>query len=112
MSENINVRPGNQADLPQVLELIKELAEFTGYLDQVKTTVEQMEIDGFGEKPVFEFLVATRGEDIIGTSIYYYRYSTWKGRRLYLEGLSRKRKREEQRYRQAFIQRYDEAGIG
>lgn len=87
MSENINVRPGNQADLPQVLELIKELAEFTGYLDQVKTTVEQMLIDGFGEKPVFEFLVATRGEDIIGTSIYYYRYSTWKGRRLYLEDL-------------------------
>jgi len=87
LSKEITVRNGNQADLPQVLELIKELAEFTGYLDQVKTTVEQMQIDGFGDKPVFGFLVATRGQEIIGTSIYYYRYSTWKGRRLYLEDL-------------------------
>lgn len=87
MKENVIVRPGALTDLPQVLELIRELAAFTGYLDQVKTTVEQMKIDGFGEKPVFGFLVAVEGDDIIGTSIYYYRYSTWKGKRLYLEDL-------------------------
>ena len=83
----ITFRKGSKQDLPAVLELIKELAEYEKALDQVENTVSQMEEDGFGEQPIFQFLVAENEGSIIGTSIYYYRYSTWKGKRLYLEDL-------------------------
>ena len=46
-----------------------------------------MEIDGFGEKPIYGFFVAERDRLIIGISLYYWRYSTWKGKRLYLEDI-------------------------
>lgn len=83
--EDVTIRKGVAEDLPVILELIKELAAYTGYLDQVENTIEQMQMDGFGPNPVYGFLVAERDGVIIGTSIYYYRFSTWKGKRLYLE---------------------------
>lgn len=83
----INIRKGRESDLPAVLDLIKELAIYEKALDQVVNTVERMEEDGFGQNPIFGFLVASENEEIVGTSIYYYRYSTWKGKRLYLEDL-------------------------
>ncbi|WP_420317756.1 GNAT family N-acetyltransferase [Ekhidna sp.] len=83
----IEIREGKKADLPQILDLIKELAIYEKALDQVANTVGRMEVDGFGENPIFGFLVAEENGQIIGTSIYYYRYSTWKGKRLYLEDL-------------------------
>ena len=83
----IEIRKGLKKDLPRVLDLIKELAVYEKALDQVANTVERMEEDGFGDDPVFGFIVAEENNQIIGTSIYYYRYSTWKGKRLYLEDL-------------------------
>ncbi|WP_421763319.1 GNAT family N-acetyltransferase [Ekhidna sp.] len=83
----ITIRKGQKEDLPPVLELIKELADYEKALDQVANTVSRMEEDGFGDQPVFGFLVVIEDNIIIGTSIYYYRYSTWKGKRLYLEDL-------------------------
>jgi GNAT superfamily N-acetyltransferase len=83
----ISIRKGEIRDLPAVLELVKELAEYEKALDQVNNNVTQMEMDGFGDNPVFGFLIAEDNGEIVGTSIYYYRYSTWKGRRLYLEDL-------------------------
>jgi GNAT superfamily N-acetyltransferase len=83
----VQVRPGKKNDLTQVLELIRELAEYEHMADQVSNTVERMEEDGFGENPIFGFLVADEGGHLVGASIYYYRYSTWKGRRLYLEDI-------------------------
>lgn len=83
----MNIRKGIKTDLPRVLELIKELALYERSLDQVTNTVEQMEIDGFGQNPLFGFFVAERGPRIIGISLYYFRYSTWKGKRLYLEDI-------------------------
>lgn len=83
----VEIRNGVKKDLPAVLGLIKELAEYEKALDQVVNTVTRMEEDGFGDHPIFGFLVAEEHGVIIGTSIYYYRYSTWKGKRLYLEDL-------------------------
>jgi len=83
----ITIRQGTKEDLPQVLELIKELAVYEKALDQVDNTVQRMEQDGFGHHPVFDFFVAESDGFILGTSIFYYRYSTWKGKRLYLEDL-------------------------
>ncbi|MFD2200516.1 GNAT family N-acetyltransferase [Shivajiella indica] len=83
------IREGKIEDLPRILELIKELAIYEKAPNEVINTVEQMQEDGFGNNPVFGFFVAINDQtqEIIGTSIYYYRYSTWKGKRLYLEDL-------------------------
>lgn len=83
----ITIREGVKADLPRVLELIKELAEYEKALHEVTNTVALMEIDGFGDKPVYGFFVAEDETGIHGLSLFYYRYSTWKGRRLYLEDI-------------------------
>ena len=83
----ISIRSGIKKDLPELLELIKELAEFENAPDQVTNTIERMETDGFSSTPIFGFIVAENNETLIGASIYYYRYSTWKGKRLYLEDI-------------------------
>lgn len=84
---SVTLRKGTEEDLPQILELIKELALFENAPDEVINTVEKMKIDGFGANPVYWFYVAEQKGRIIGTAIYYLRYSTWKGVRLYLEDL-------------------------
>ena len=82
------IREGRIEDLPRVLELIRELAEFERAPDEVTNTVEQMERDGFGPNPLFGFYVAEDGESgIVGLALYYFRYSTWKGKRMYLEDI-------------------------
>lgn len=85
--QKINTRPGRKTDLPRVLGLIKELAEYERAPHEVTNTVERLEEDGFGERPVYGFFVAELGDEIIGLSLYYWRYSTWKGKRLYLEDI-------------------------
>jgi len=83
----VKIRRGVKRDLPRVLELIKELALFEKALDQVSNTVERMEEDGFSTNPIYGFFVAERDNEIVGLSLYYYRYSTWRGKRLYLEDI-------------------------
>lgn len=83
----IFVRKGILKDLPRALELIRELAAFEEASDEVANTTEMMERDGFGEMPAFGFFVAEEVDQIHGVSVFYYRYSTWKGRRLYLEDI-------------------------
>ena len=81
------IRPGVKTDLPRVLELIKELATYERASHEVSNTVKQMEMDGFGANPIYGLFVAEIEQVIVGISIYYYRYSTWKGKRLYLEDI-------------------------
>jgi len=84
---NITVRKGTKADLPQVHALIMELAIYERAPDEVTNTLADMQEDGFGEKPVFEFLVAEAENKVVGLCLYYLAYSTWKGKMLYLEDL-------------------------
>ena len=84
---NIIIRKGEKKDLPGVLALIHELAEFEKAPDAVTNTVALMEEDGFGEKPVFNFHVAELDGKIIGIAVYFVKYSTWKGRGLYLDDI-------------------------
>ena len=79
------IRKGVKEDLPSVLELIKELANYEKSLDEVTITLEDLENDGFGDRPWFWFLVAEDNNRIIGLSFYWIRYSTWKGKFLFLE---------------------------
>jgi len=78
---------GKKQDIPQVLDLIKELAEYEKALDQVSNTVERLENDGFGDSPVYNLFVAESNNKIIGIAITFFRYSTWKGKNLYIEDL-------------------------
>ena len=81
------IRKGTKADIPRVLELIKELAEYERAPHEVTNTEAKMEVDGFGPNPIYGMFVAENENGIVGISIYYWRYSTWKGKRLYLEDI-------------------------
>ena len=85
---NYTLRRGVEADLPQVLGLIRELAEYEKAPEAVTNTLAAMQRDGFGPQPIFGFFVLeNEAAEIIGLALYYTAYSTWKGRMLYLEDL-------------------------
>ena len=73
--------------MPQVLELIKELAIFENEPNAVEVTVTDLEREGFGENPLFTCFVAVLDDEIVGAALVYFRFSTWKGRTLHLEDL-------------------------
>lgn len=81
------IRKGEQKDMKSVLELIQELAVFEKEPDAVELTVADLERDGFGSNPLFHTFVAEIDENIVGIALYYYRYSTWKGKTIHLEDL-------------------------
>jgi GNAT superfamily N-acetyltransferase len=83
----VTIRVGTKQDLPRVLELVKELALYEKAPHEVTNTVERMEKDGFGPNPIYGLFVAENERGIVGISIYYWRYSAWKGKRLYLEDI-------------------------
>lgn len=87
MEQQIIIREGKKEDLPRVLELVRELAAFEKAPDEVTNTVARMEEDGFGANPVYNFFVAENDNGVVGLSLFYWRYSTWKGKKLYLEDL-------------------------
>ena len=72
---NITIRKGLKADLPQVLNLIQELATYEKAPTEVAVTIAEMERDGFGDNPIFEFFVAEVENKIVGISLYYIKYS-------------------------------------
>ncbi|MBS1645997.1 MAG: GNAT family N-acetyltransferase [Bacteroidetes bacterium] len=81
------IRPGTKADLPHILVLIKELALYEKAPNEVEVSVQEMERWGFGNEKLFDFFVAEDKEKIIGVALYYYKYSTWKGKCLFLEDI-------------------------
>jgi GNAT superfamily N-acetyltransferase len=83
----MKIRTGEKSDLPSVLALIKELAEYEKAPHEVTNTIQMMEEDGFGENPVFRFFVAEVDGQIVGMALYYTKYSTWKGKCLFLEDI-------------------------
>ena len=88
----MNIRKGAIEDMSAVLELIKELATFEKEPNAVVVSVFDLERDGFGENPLFYTFIAEQNNEIVGMALYYYRYSTWKGRTIHLEDLIVKEK--------------------
>jgi len=97
----MNIRKGNPEDMKSVLGLIQELAIFEKEPEAVVITEEDLVRDGFGEKPLFQVFVAEiesdseeskNGKEIVGIALYYYRYSTRKGKTIHLEDLIVKEK--------------------
>ncbi len=81
------IRKATKNDMPSVLELIQELATFEKEPDAVVVTVDDLVRDGFSENPLFQCFVAEVDGEIIGMALYYYRFSTWKGKTIHLEDL-------------------------
>ena len=85
--KNMKIRKGTPQDMPDVLALINELAVFEKEPDAVVISTEDLVRDGFSENPLFHTFVAEVNEEIIGVALYYYRFSTWKGKTIHLEDL-------------------------
>jgi GNAT superfamily N-acetyltransferase len=83
----MKIRKAAQKDMPFVLELIQELAAFEKEPEAVVVTVDDLIRDGFSDSPLFQCLVAEKENAIIGMALFYYRYSTWKGKTIHLEDL-------------------------
>ncbi len=81
------IRKANATDIPSMMKLIVELAIYERAPNEVTNTEQMMLKDGFGDNPLYHAFVADIEGEIIGFAITYYRYSTWKGRCLYLEDL-------------------------
>lgn len=87
MIMEINIRRAVKADCPRMLELVNELATFERAPQEVTVTLEHFEESGFGPHPVYWAFVAEAGDQIVGFALYYIRFSTWKGQRMYLEDI-------------------------
>ncbi len=85
--DEINLRLGTLQDVPKILELVKELATYEKAPNEVEVTVEEMKNWGFGSEKIFDSFVAEINNEIIGIAVYYYKYSTWKGKCLFLEDI-------------------------
>lgn len=91
--EQITIRPAVKEDCHRLLELITELAVYEKAPDEVTVTLDHFVESGFGMNPVWKAFVAASGdpsnggETVHGFALYYMRYSTWKGQRMYLEDL-------------------------
>ncbi len=84
---NVRIRKAEPADVPRMLDLVKELAIFEKEPEAVTVTLDHMTDAGFGSEKVWVGWVAENEKEVVGMAICYERYSTWKGRRLYLEDI-------------------------
>lgn len=86
---NIQIRRAERKDCKRIMELVHELAVYEKAPDAVTVSLEQFEKSGFGDQPVWWAFVAVDSDtDIIhGFALYYIRFSTWKGERMYLEDI-------------------------
>jgi GNAT superfamily N-acetyltransferase len=84
---DIKLRKATQSDLPEVLSLIKELATFEKAPNEVTITLDELKKDGFSDNPIFEIILAESEKEVLGMAFYFYSYSTWKGKCIYLEDI-------------------------
>ena len=84
---DIIIRRAIKEDCPRLFDLVKELALYERAPDEVTVTLEHFTESGFGPNPVWWAFVATSPDEVVGFALYYVRYSTWKGQRMYLEDI-------------------------
>jgi GNAT superfamily N-acetyltransferase len=88
MNSSFEIRTTTEADVPIILSLIRDLAEYERAPDAVVATEEGLREVLFGAKPSAEVLLALENGDAVGFAVYFYNFSTWLGRPgLYLEDL-------------------------
>jgi GNAT superfamily N-acetyltransferase len=85
--DKITLRKAESVDIPLIFSLVKELAIYELAPEEVTATLEDYEVNGFSEKPLFEAFLLFENDQLAGFALWYFRFSTWKGKRLYLEDL-------------------------
>jgi GNAT superfamily N-acetyltransferase len=83
----IKIRKAKKEDCPSMMKLIHELAVYEKAPDEVTVSFDHFVESGFGKNPVWWAFVAETENKIVGFALYYIRYSTWKGQRMYLEDI-------------------------
>ena len=83
----IVVKKAVKEDCEAIMNLIHELAVYEKAPNEITVSMEHFIESGFGAKPVWEAFVAKENDIVKGFALYYIRYSTWKGQRIYLEDL-------------------------
>ena len=84
---SINIRRAAKEDCARLLELVNELAVYEKAPHEVTVTLDHFIESGFGNNPVWQGFIAEEDNVINGFALYYIRYSTWKGQRMYLEDI-------------------------
>ncbi|MBS1744511.1 MAG: GNAT family N-acetyltransferase [Bacteroidetes bacterium] len=84
---NTTIRPAEKKDCERMMELIRELALYEKAPEEVTVSFDHFVESGFGAHPVWWAFLAELDGKVEGFALYYIRYSTWKGQRLYLEDL-------------------------
>ncbi|MBR2648098.1 MAG: GNAT family N-acetyltransferase [Sediminibacterium sp.] len=83
----IMIRRAERKDCARIMELVHELAVYEKAPEEVTVTLEHFEESGFGPNPVWWAFVAEIEGKVEAFALYYIRYSTWKGQRMYLEDI-------------------------
>lgn len=83
----ITIRRAVKQDCEPMMQLIHELAVYEKAPDEVTVGFDHFVESGFGPNPVWHAFVAEVNNKIVGFALYYIRYSTWKGQRMYLEDI-------------------------
>lgn len=81
------IRKAIKGDCEAMLLLIKELAVYEKAPNEVTVNFDHFVESGFGPNPVWWAFVAEVDNKVVGFALYYIRYSTWKGQRMYLEDI-------------------------
>ena len=82
-----NYRAAQPADVSSIHSLIKELASFENAIEQVETDPAQLLMDGFSQNPAYQAFVADHNGQVVGFALTFIRYSTWRGKMVYIEDL-------------------------
>jgi GNAT superfamily N-acetyltransferase len=113
--EPMIIRQATKDDVSSILFLIKELATFEKEPDAVVVTEQELLENGFGNQPLFQTIVAEMAGEIVGMALFYYRFSSWKGKTLHLEDLIVQQKHRGKgvglALYKAFIQTADQLGV-
>ncbi len=88
MNNSMLIREAVEADIPDMMRLIRELAAYEKASDEVTVQEAHFRESGFGNNPVWWALIAVNSAgETVAFALYYIRYSTWKGQRMYLEDI-------------------------
>ena len=84
----VAIRPGTVADVPRILELIRELAAYERSLDQVTATEDGLRQALFAAQPAVFAHVAVADHKVVGFALWFVNFSTWLGcHGIYVEDL-------------------------
>jgi GNAT superfamily N-acetyltransferase len=86
-ASSVTIRKAVKQDCKRLMELVYELALYERAADEITVTLDHFEESGFGSNPIWQAFVAEVDGKVQGFALYYIRYSTWKGQRLYLEDI-------------------------